>query len=53
MINVLETCGGLTWTEAVAASWPPCVFHSFHTEEGKADICSPIALRTHQSPGYV
>jgi len=53
MMKVLEMCGGFTWTKAVAASWPPCVFYSFHIEEGKADMCSPTALCTHQSPGCI
>lgn len=48
MIN-LEAGGELTWTKAAAASCLPCVSYTLHMEQGKAGVCSALALCIPQS----
>lgn len=52
MLN-LEAGGEVTWSRAAAASCPPCVSYSLHVEQGKADVCSALALCVPQSSGHI
>lgn len=43
MMN-LKAGGELTWSRAAAASCLPCVPYSLLIEQGKANVCSALAL---------
>lgn len=43
MVN-LKAGGELTWSRAAAASCLPCVSYSLIIDQGKANVCSALAL---------